>query len=101
MIIFGRILMDPEVFPNPKDFNPGRFLDDCGSLKRIEEFAPFSVGRRICMGETLAKSSLFLFFVRVLQRTSLSQTLKRLNPENSYVGVTRCPNPFDVKVIPR
>ena len=59
--------MDPEVFPNPKHFNPGRFLAEDGKLKRVEEFAPFSVGRRICMGETLAKNSLFLFFVRVLQ----------------------------------
>ena len=93
-----RILMDPEVFPNPKDFNPGRFMDQCGKLRRVEEFAPFSVGRRICMGESLAKNSLFLFFVRVFQRTSISQTQKRLNPDDSFVGVTRCPNPFEVKV---
>ena len=93
--------MDPKVFPNPKEFNPGRFVDECGKIKRVEEFAPFGVGRRICMGESLAKNSLFLFFVRVLQRTSICQTLKRLNPDDAYVGVTRCPNPFEVKVIPR
>ena len=51
--------MDPEVFTSPKEFNPGRFLDECGNLKRVEEFAPFSVGRRICMGESLAKNSRF------------------------------------------
>ena len=90
--------MDPKVFPNPKEFNPGRFVDECGKIKRVEEFAPFSVGRRICMGESLAKNSLFLFFVRVLQRTSLCQTKKRLDPDDSYVGVTRSPNPFEVKV---
>ena len=93
--------MDPEVFPSPKEFNPNRFFDDCGNLKRVEEFAPFSVGRRICMGESLAKNSLFLFFVRVFQRTSVGQTARRLDPDDAYVGVTRCPNPFEVKVIPR
>ena len=90
--------MDPEVFPNPKNFYPERFLDECGRLRKVEQFSPFGVGRRICMGESLAKNSLFLFFVRVLQRTTVRQTRKRLDPDDSYVGVTRCPNPFEVKV---
>ena len=93
--------MDPEVFPLPKCFKPERFIDDNGSLKKIEQFAPFSIGRRICMGESLAKNSLFLFFVRMLQRISFQQTLKIPNPDESYVGVTRSPKPFEVKVILR
>ena len=97
----SRILMDPEVFPLPKCFKPERFIDDNGSLKKIEQFAPFSIGRRICMGESLAKNSLFLFFVRMLQRISFRQTLKIPNADDSYVGVTRSPKPFEVKVILR
>ena len=49
--------MDPEVFPDPKVFNPQRFLDENGNLKTIDQFAPSSIGRRICMGITLAKNT--------------------------------------------
>ena len=93
--------MDPEVFPSPKEFKPERFIDENGNLKKIDQFAPFSVGRRICMGESLAKNSLFLFFVRMLQRISFGQTSKRPDPEDCYVGVTRSPKAFEVKVVSR
>jgi len=35
-----------QIFPNPLRFEPERFLDDQGQLKRIEEFIPFSIGKR-------------------------------------------------------
>ena len=97
----SRILMDPEVFQAPKTFNPQRFLDESGNLMKIDQFAPFSMGRRICMGESLAKNTLFLFFVRMLQRISIVQGLKKPDPNDCYVGVTRSPKPFEVKVLQR
>ena len=97
----SRILMDPEVFPAPKTFNPQRFLDKSGNLMKIDQFAPFSVGRRICMGESLAKNSLFLFFVRMLQRISFGETIVRPSPKNVLFGLTRVPKPFKVKIIVR
>ena len=91
--------MDSEVFPSPKEFNPDRFLDDKGKLKRYEQFAPFGVGKRICMGESLAKNEIFLFFVRMLQRVTFETAGCKPDPENVIMGVTRSPKPFEVKVV--
>merc|ERR1712008_313966 len=89
MANLSRILMDPEVFPDPKVFNPQRFLDEDENLKKIDQFVPFSVGRRICMGISLAQNTLFLFFVRMLQKISLRQTSKKVDPDDCYIGTTR------------
>ena len=50
-------------------FRPDRFLDDDGQIKKDEHFIPFSVGKRQCLGETLAKAELFLFFTILVQHT--------------------------------
>ena len=97
----SKFLMDPDVFPLPKHFNPDRFRDENGKLIRIEQFAPFSIGKRICMGESLAKNSIFIFFVRMLQRISFQETTNRPNPDDIIMGVTRSPKPFEVKVVMR
>ena len=48
-------------------FRPEGFLDDSGVLKPDDHLIPFSIGKRRCLGETLAKSELFLFFTGLIQ----------------------------------
>ncbi|KAI6240350.1 hypothetical protein M3Y99_00467000 [Aphelenchoides fujianensis] len=48
-------MIDPQVFPEPQRFNPDRFIDERGQLKRVDEFTPFSLGKRQCPGESLAR----------------------------------------------
>ena len=93
-----KFLMDPKVFPTPEIFDPERFRDDNGKIRRIEQFVPFGIGKRICMGESLAKNELFLFFVRMLQRISFHETSNRPNINNYVQGITRIPKSFEVKV---
>ncbi|CAD5217301.1 unnamed protein product [Bursaphelenchus okinawaensis] len=52
---------DPAVFPDPYKFDPNRFLNQDGSLKKVDELVPFMLGRRACLGEALARMELFLF----------------------------------------
>ncbi|XP_035684255.1 cytochrome P450 2B5-like [Branchiostoma floridae] len=60
--------MDPEFWPNPEKFDPRRFLDSDGKVvTRPESFMPFSTGRRVCLGEQLAKMELFLLFSSLLK----------------------------------
>ncbi|KAI6220893.1 (pine wood nematode) hypothetical protein [Aphelenchoides fujianensis] len=51
--------VDPTIYPNPHCFQPDRFIDENGQLKRSDQLLPFSLGRRACPGESLAKQEIF------------------------------------------
>ncbi|XP_073504159.1 cytochrome P450 2K1-like isoform X2 [Phyllobates terribilis] len=61
------VLYDKTQWKTPYDFNPNHFLDENGKFIRPDAFMPFSVGRRACAGESLARMELFLFFTGLLQ----------------------------------
>ena len=59
--------MNPELWEEPERFNPERFLSKDGtSMIKPDCFVPFGVGRRSCIGDTLAMSQLLLFFSSLL-----------------------------------
>lgn len=64
----GAVLNDPEHFPEPQKFDPDRFLNYDGTVKKISAWIPFSTGKRICLGESLAKMELFIFFTALIMK---------------------------------
>uniref|UniRef100_A0A3P9BNH9 Cytochrome P450 2K1 n=1 Tax=Maylandia zebra TaxID=106582 RepID=A0A3P9BNH9_9CICH len=62
------VLYDESEWESPHTFNPSHFLDKKGQFVRRDAFMPFSAGRRMCLGEGLAKMELFLFFTSLIQR---------------------------------
>ncbi|XP_059271895.1 cytochrome P450 2W1 isoform X3 [Mustela nigripes] len=69
--LLSSVLLDEMQWETPRQFNPGHFLDAKGRFVKRAAFLPFSAGRRVCVGESLARSELFLLFAGLLHRYRL------------------------------
>ena len=64
---FRAILHDPEIYPDPEEFRPERFLNEDGSFRDDPTLSlAFGVGKRICPGRHLAEAIIFLATSSVL-----------------------------------
>ena len=59
---------DPQVWDEPMTVKPERWLRPDGTLIKSDHFFPFSVGKRMCIGESLARDGVFLFLTNIFQR---------------------------------
>ncbi|KAG7508912.1 cytochrome P450 2K1-like [Solea senegalensis] len=97
------VLYDEDEWEKPRSFHPAHFLDKDGKFVKRDAFMPFSAGRRICLGESLARMELFLFFSTLLQRfrfspaPGVSKDDLDLTPR---VGLTLNPSPHKLCVVP-
>lgn len=112
---------DANHWDTPDDFRPRRFLDDEGKFKNSAAFMPFGAGnyykfmriryeeqyfhrngtsnnfagKRRCLGEIIARSSLFLLFTHVLRHFDLEISPEHGRPDpRGYDGFTISPKPY-------
>nr|XP_019936553.1 PREDICTED: cytochrome P450 2J5-like [Paralichthys olivaceus] len=96
MPMLTSVLFDKDEWETPDTFNPGHFLDAEGKFVRKEAHLPFSAGKRVCLGEGLAKMELFLFLVGLLQRFSFTAPDGVELSTEGITGSVRVPHPFKV-----
>ena len=97
------VFTDPNIFENPFNFDPERFLDSGNRVVRPKELIPFGVGRRVCLGEPVAKMELFLFLTTLIKQFDFkSETGKEVQTIDSEMGtLVQRPKPFKVRAIKR
>ena len=116
-----KFLLDPNIFEEPQKFSPERFLDSDGSIIKYDQvtkivngqreqlkqfsfqFTPFGIGKRICLGESLAKDSIFIFFTMMVQNLKFDAdpAKPRPNPEDTIMIITNMLKPFHVNLSQR
>ncbi|XP_069110447.1 cytochrome P450 2C3-like [Argopecten irradians] len=94
------VLMDPTMFPDPAKFDPNRYLGNDGQLTGKEkQVLTFSLGRRVCMGESLARLELFLILTSLVQRFDLVPADPDDLPTLLPVPGATLPQPFEFRAV--
>ncbi|KAG2553020.1 hypothetical protein PVAP13_9KG498926 [Panicum virgatum] len=84
---YRSVHMDPEVYPDPKKFNPSRWK---GNSPRPGTFLAFGLGTRLCPGNDLGKLEISVFLHHFL----LGYKLTRRNP-SCRIRYLPHPRPWD------
>jgi len=103
------MLYNEDDYPDPSAFKPERFIDKDGQLDpnvRDPAMIAFGFGRRLCPGNHLAISTLWLTAASVLATFNLSKSVDKdgrvIEPSREYhPGLIRCPFPFECTIKPR
>ena len=104
VINLWRIHHDEGVWDQPNDFIPYRWLDKEGRFVpgKHKSFLPFSAGRRSCLGESLAKTELFLFLTRLVRDFRIEADMGRPFPSMERIhGIVCTPVSFTVTLLAR
>ncbi|GBP85956.1 Cytochrome P450 2B19 [Eumeta japonica] len=99
--VLSKIHMNPAFFPSPENFSPERFIRN-NRVVQPEYFMPFGTGRRVCLGEALARKELFLFFANIMNAYDFSLAPNApLPPLVGPCGATHSPEPYTVRFTKR
>ncbi|TFK34662.1 cytochrome P450 [Crucibulum laeve] len=112
-LVFGNIwaiVRDERIYPNADAFDPERFLrsdlDEETKRKMNPRNYVFGFGRRLCPGNNLVESSIWLLLACMIATLDISkardETGKVVEPEVKFENpIFRIPNPFKCDIRPR
>ncbi|KAK5638610.1 hypothetical protein RI129_012905 [Pyrocoelia pectoralis] len=78
---------DSQVWDDPEQFRPERFLDDNGNLLKKYYTVSFGGGKRLCVGETFSRNNMFLMLSGLLQNFNFKAVGEVPNLENKKWGL--------------
>jgi len=105
------VLHDPELYPEPEAFKPGRFLNEDGTFRDDPTLSlAFGAGRRICPGRHLVDAVLFVVTASVLSVFNVTKAKDKNgneipvvapDPESIQSGIAIYPPKFECSITPR
>ena len=93
--------VDPKNWDSPTEFRPERHLVDPSATK--EKMMTFGVGRRSCLGESLAKIEHFLLFANLIKAFEVAPASGKELPSltDYHDGLTIGPKDCSLQLVPR
>ncbi|XP_054264232.1 cytochrome P450 4C1-like [Macrosteles quadrilineatus] len=76
-------LKDPNIYPDPEQFNPDRFSPNNSSSPNRDAFIPFGTGRRMCIGKTYSDHLVKIILVHILRRFRVTTDMDIYNVKKS------------------
>ena len=96
--MLNEVMGDPKHFPNPRQFDPTRFVTYENNDVPIDTFhprlIPFGVGKRKCIGENIAKLVLKTFLSQLVVKYDISSD-EDINVSFNDAAIAK-PTPFNV-----
>uniref|UniRef100_A0A1B6LKL5 Cytochrome P450 n=1 Tax=Graphocephala atropunctata TaxID=36148 RepID=A0A1B6LKL5_9HEMI len=90
---------DTKYWKDPEEFNPQRFLNADGQYTRPSIMPTFGLGQRTCVGEMMARNTIFLFITTFFEKFSISLPPGEPEPSTEPLpGFTTAPRPFKINV---
>ncbi|KAJ7763385.1 putative monooxygenase [Mycena metata] len=96
------MLHDPEVYPNPHEFNPDRYGLDDAEMNKVTDIM-FGFGRRVCPGRLFAEATFFTVVSTILSTCEILPPVdaqgKKVLPEITFTnGTIIFPADFNVNI---
>ncbi|XP_071495586.1 cytochrome P450 2D15-like [Diadema antillarum] len=92
---------DPKIWGDPEVFRPERFLNADGTeFVKNKAYMPFGAGRRVCVGEQLARMEFFIFVVTLVKHLSFCIP-DGIEPNYGHRVTTLLPTPYEIIAKPR
>lgn len=92
---------DPNHWENPEEFRPERFLTPDGKVLKDEQWIPFSLGKRMCPGETLASVEVFLYVTSLVHKFRIEFPEGKRHNFEGNIGATFEPKTYELCMITR